>query len=264
MNRRQGVSDTLYLPLASRIYVSRRFPHYFYDEKALSLEYLLGEDAIMEKTGEYTHLASVARYRIMDEMVRKFLEKNGTCEVVNLGAGLETQRFRMRDERIRFLEVDLPEVIEKRREVLGEAPGEKLLGEDVFSTKWYSQIPGDRPLLFTASGLFQYFHEEEVGGLLLRLKENFPRGEILFDATNEKGIAYARRYVEKTGNKEAAMYFYVEDPKEFQRKYGLHLREVRTFFTEARRELKGLKLYTKIAMAVVDHGGRARVFRYGF
>ena len=38
MSKLDGVADTLYLPLAARIYVSKRFPEYFYDEKALSLE----------------------------------------------------------------------------------------------------------------------------------------------------------------------------------------------------------------------------------
>lgn len=28
----QGVADTLFIPLVARIYVSRRFPEYFYDE----------------------------------------------------------------------------------------------------------------------------------------------------------------------------------------------------------------------------------------
>ena len=34
----QGVEDTLYIPLYARIYASKRFPDYFYDEKALLLE----------------------------------------------------------------------------------------------------------------------------------------------------------------------------------------------------------------------------------
>ncbi|MFC2469734.1 MAG: class I SAM-dependent methyltransferase, partial [Negativicutes bacterium] len=33
----KGVADTLFIPLTARIYVSKRFPEYFYDKAALSL-----------------------------------------------------------------------------------------------------------------------------------------------------------------------------------------------------------------------------------
>ncbi|WP_197035195.1 hypothetical protein [Oceanivirga salmonicida] len=36
-----GVEDTLYIPLAARIYVSEKFPQFFYDEKALSLKQVI-------------------------------------------------------------------------------------------------------------------------------------------------------------------------------------------------------------------------------
>ena len=40
-NLLSGVEDTLYIPLAARIYASEKFPKFFYDEKALSLnEYI--------------------------------------------------------------------------------------------------------------------------------------------------------------------------------------------------------------------------------
>ena len=38
MDKFKGVADTLYIPLTARIYVSERFPEYFYDEKAVSLK----------------------------------------------------------------------------------------------------------------------------------------------------------------------------------------------------------------------------------
>ena len=37
-NKLCGVEDTLYIPLVARIYASKRFPDFFYDEKSLELE----------------------------------------------------------------------------------------------------------------------------------------------------------------------------------------------------------------------------------
>lgn len=45
MNKFEGVANTLFVPLVARINISKKFPEYFYDEKALELEQYLPEDA---------------------------------------------------------------------------------------------------------------------------------------------------------------------------------------------------------------------------
>ena len=45
-NLLSGVEGTLYIPLVSRIYVSERFPKFFYDEKALSLKQYVPTNSI--------------------------------------------------------------------------------------------------------------------------------------------------------------------------------------------------------------------------
>ncbi len=71
----QGVEDTLFIPLAARVLASRRFPKYFYDEKALQFEELEQVKKVNEKSSEYTMLASVSRYYVMDSIVNSFIEK---------------------------------------------------------------------------------------------------------------------------------------------------------------------------------------------
>ena len=258
MGKLQGVADTLFIPLAARIYASRRFPAYFYDETALRLEDQIPDETLQQKSGEYEQMASVARYHNLDEMTRAFLAKHPVCNIVNLGAGLETAYFRLKNRTALFYEVDLPAVIESRRAVLGEFPNEILIGGDLFDFKWAEQINKNAPTLLIVSGVFQYFHEEEVLAAVEGLKRLFPLGELIFDATNETGIKYTNRYVRKTGNTAAAMYFFVNDCEAFARKSGTKLVERRPFFGDARTMLaKKLGLYTRIAMKVVDEDGRA-------
>ena len=52
----QGVEDTLYIPLYARVYASKRFPDYFYDEKALLLEDSNSLKTIAENTFEYFNM----------------------------------------------------------------------------------------------------------------------------------------------------------------------------------------------------------------
>ena len=82
--------------------------------------------------------------------------------------------------------------------------------------------------------------------------------ELIFDATNTKGLEYVNKYVKKTGNTSALMYCAIDDPAAFAREAGCELLEVRPFYTAARRILKGkVNLYSKIAMAIADRTGRA-------
>ncbi len=64
------------------------------------------------------------------------------------------------------------------------------------------------------------------------MKAQFPNGELIFDATNSKGLELANKYVKKTGNKNAQMYFSVDNPKDLADKTKTILLEVDGFFME--------------------------------
>ena len=74
----RGVPGTLFIPLAARVHVSRRFPDYFHDRAALSLARLIPA-AVDASSSEYGHMASVARYHNLDEMTRAFAARRGQC-----------------------------------------------------------------------------------------------------------------------------------------------------------------------------------------
>jgi len=260
MNEFNGVADTMLIPMAARIYASKRFPEYFYDETALSLEAKIPAgtfERIWKSSSEYTMLASVARYYNFDEMVQNFYAKHKKCNIINLGSGLETAAFRLSTINAPFYEIDLPEVIELRKNILDTKENETLIGADIFKLEWVNDIDTTLPSLLIVSGVFQYFREEKVLTFLSAIKERFPKGELIFDATNAIGIKYANKYVQKTGNTSAQMYFYVDNGAAFAQKCSMDLIEQRTFYTTARKMLKRkLKLYTRIAMKVCDDGNR--------
>ena len=257
MSKLQGVADTLYIPLIARIQISKRFPSFFYDEAALSLEKELPENGIEKGSGEYFYMASVCRYHVMDQMVEAFMKKHEKCNVVYLGAGLETAYWRLKPQNAIFYEMDLPSVIETRRRVLGESDNERLIAGDLFDFAWAKEMDTTLPTLLIASGVFQYFDEARIGSFIAEAKKQFEKGELLFDAMNGKAIGYANRYVRKTGNKDAEMHFWVDDPSLFAQKWDITLLAQKPFFTDARTQLKKqLSLYTRIAMWVVDEGSR--------
>ena len=66
-NLLNGVEDTLYIPLAARIYSSKKFLQFFYDEKALSLKQYIPTYDIENNTAEYFYRASACRQQTIDE-----------------------------------------------------------------------------------------------------------------------------------------------------------------------------------------------------
>lgn len=117
-NLLDGVEDTLYIPLKARIYVSKRFPDFFYDEKAISLEKDIPSNNIDSYSNEYFYMASVCRQQTIDRKIINFINSNKDCNVVHLGAGLETSYNRLANKKVNFYQVDLPKVIELRKKLL--------------------------------------------------------------------------------------------------------------------------------------------------
>ena len=121
MNKFEGVANTLFVPLVARINISKKFPEYFYDEKALELEQYLPQ-GVDKGASEYSNMASVARYFNMDKTVLEFAKRYTECNIVYLGAGLETAYDRLSGnlQGVNWYECDLPEVIEARCKVFGQ------------------------------------------------------------------------------------------------------------------------------------------------
>ena len=260
-----AVSKTLFIPLSARIFASKNFPEYFYDEKALSLEKIVQTncESVQEKSSEYALMASAARYYNMDDIVRKFCAKYPKSNVFYLGAGLETACFRLKITNTYFYEIDLPEVVELRRQVLSGCANDTLIGCDMFDTAWARSIDKGLPTLLVACGVFQYFTREQVLNLIRELKSAFKNAELVFDATNETGLKYANKYVKSVGNDEAIMRFCVEDGYKFALEAGVNLIEERVFFADVRKILaKRLKITTRFIMKFVDFTKRAKILHF--
>ena len=255
----KGVEDTLFIPLAARVLSSRRFPEYFYDEKSLELENLQQVKKINENSTEYNMLASVSRYFVIDKIVKSFLKTNQKAIVVNLGAGFETMNYRLKSYGGHFYQIDFDKVIEYRQKLLGKIENETFIKCDITDLTWAKKLDKDKPVLLVASGVFQYFRPEIVSEFLKNLKNEFQNAHLIFDATDEAGIEYAQKYVRKTGNKTTMMYFYINDAEKFCENENIELILERGFFKEAQRDLRSIKLYTKIAMKVVEYKKRVKL-----
>ena len=256
MSKLGVVEDTLFVPMLGRIYASEHCPQILYDKKALELKNKLPLDLIKQnKQNQYTLLASASRSANMDRFIRSFLERRPDGVIVQLGCGLETTYYRCDNGRTRWYAVDLPHVIDYRRELLPELERETYLAGDAFSEDWIRQVRTefpDAPILVTAGGLFHYFEENKVVALL-RTMGQFGNMEVVFDTVNKKGMAMMqKKYMKQVGHADAQMFFYVDSAKELAAKIGGNAKVIaeEPYYRHIPRN--GLNLSTRLSMAVSD------------
>jgi len=183
-----GVAETLILPLYIRALESQRPDALIKDEKAVALIAQLNPDSswfTQMRVDEEDTVALVLRNRQFDDWTRGFLARHPEAVVVHIGCGLDTRFDRLDDGKVEWYDLDLPEVIELRRQLMGDEAGRyHLIACSAFDAAWQRNLSSlqPRPFLFLAEGVFMYFEEEQVRSLVLTLRDRFPGSELAFDA----------------------------------------------------------------------------------
>jgi len=108
--------------------------------------------------------------------------------VVSLGCGFDTRYWRVSDKAWKYVEVDLPEVIEAKQKVLGDRLTYRMIGCSVLEDGWLEEIRSlqDENILFLAEGLLMYLPPAEVVGLFNKLSRSFSKSEIVFEVVNKR------------------------------------------------------------------------------
>lgn len=137
------------------------------------------------------------RTRRYDAYAREFAERNPGACVVNLGCGLDTRFHRIDDGRLRLLDLDLPEVIALKRELVEETDRYRFVGQSVLESTWLDRLAAEQhgPFLFLAEGLFMYLPPEGVRELILAFQSRFPGCELVFENVNSVWLGPALKWI---------------------------------------------------------------------
>ncbi len=114
-----------------------------------------------------------SRSVVFDKKIREFLVKYPDGVIVNLGEGLETQRFRVPTKDTLWLTVDLPEAIALRERFITPDEHHRHIALSALDTAWFDEVPDNRPVFITAQGLLMYFSEQQVQALMTAIGKRF-------------------------------------------------------------------------------------------
>lgn len=223
-------ADTLLLPLLARARCGERYPGLFRDPEAERIAALMPA----EKTESLRRLADAdcVLYALRQDMLvwaaRRYLRQYPEAVVVNLGCGLDASFSKADNGRCRWVNLDLPEVINLREKLLPCRQREYSLAGNGADVSWMDQMEAGRGLFVVSGGAFYYFQPEQVRNLFRALAERFPGGGICFDCQSSKALRQARKTVRKTGNTGADMHFAVDCAKALFRPWSSRFETIET------------------------------------
>src|SRR5574340_316091 len=212
-----GVQETLLLTLYSKAMDSRSSTPVLGDREADAAMRRIDYDFSKIRVSHRDQIWFAARTKSFDRAVERYLDAHPDCTVLHLGCGLDGRAHRVGPPpTVRWYDIDVPDVIALRHRLDTQCDGQRTIASSVTAPDLLDRIPGDTPVLVVAEGLTPYLSATEGVAMLQRIVDHFPRGELLFDASNRMGAWLMQRYgpVRVTG---ARLEWSIDDPHELER-----------------------------------------------
>ncbi len=217
------VQETLVIPLFGRLVCSEHYPELFSDPDAKricdSLDYDFAEKKkkMESAVGLFGALEVAQRQYDLRCEVKSYLKDHPNAAVVNLGCGLDDTFSKCDNGTCRGFNIDMPDVIKIRDELLSAGEREQNIACDLNDYAWMDRIDSSGGAVFFASGVFYYFKTKEVKKLFAAMAERFRGAALAFDSCNARGAKMMRKtWLKEAGITDVGAFFSLEDETEIK------------------------------------------------
>jgi O-methyltransferase involved in polyketide biosynthesis len=163
-------------------------------ERLLSLasaedrRWLLRRKQLYEGIQRFDARSGVRRGRAFDRIADRFIADHPGCTLVNLACGMDTRYWRIDHEKCKYIELDLPEVIELKKELLQDQLGYEVIGRSVLDTAWIDQVTAqaNTDFLLIAEGLIMWLPPLQAARLFQEIAASFDRSQLVLDIVHER------------------------------------------------------------------------------
>ena len=210
------------IPLYARWLCSQKFPGLFQDETAGELIKKVDYDfSTLEKQSEsimhsFGALEVAMRQNDLAWEIRDYLYQHPNAAVINLGCGLDNTGRMCDNGQCHIWNIDLPDVIALRNQLLPAGEREENLACDLTDLSWMKAVrfdPENGAVLFAAA-VFYNFTTHQMKQLVKAMAEHFPGGRLVFDAAGKTAVnLMLKTWVKQAGIKDVGAYFSVKDAK---------------------------------------------------
>lgn len=188
-----STAATLLITLYSRAAMSRS-KMILEDKKAEEIISLAGYDEKKLKVSLKLQALLTLRAYLMDQYTKDFIKRyNGNCNIIQLGCGLDSRYSRIKEERIKWYDLDLYGTMLMRKKYYKNSLNYKMITSNVCNLSWIDDIDClSKPTLIIGEGLFMYLNKEENELVLNELCKKFTNCEIIMDVFNTHSVRFSR------------------------------------------------------------------------
>jgi len=252
MGIKNKVSQTLFIPLYMKAQQTNASDPFFHDSTAVKLISEANYDLSIFNKSVRSSLGCALRARYFDQKVANFIHRHSNPIIINLGCGLDARYQRVREltsKKAQFYNLDLPDVIKLRNDLLPESDENKNMAASIFETDWMNNLLEKHPngdFLLTVEGVLMYFEKEKVKSVLKNISNHFLGSEIVFDATNSWMVKHSSQH-DTIKHTNAEFHLSLDEPKEIE-KWSNNLHLLTTTYYSSFKEFKRVGLLSYFIM----------------
>ncbi|WP_130875331.1 class I SAM-dependent methyltransferase [[Pseudopropionibacterium] massiliense] len=176
-----GVPETMLQTLHARAQYALSHPQLLSDPQAVELVSRIDYDFTAARTDRFMSFGTAARTLLFDDLVHDFITRHPGCTVVNIACGLDTRFHRVDDGKVHWYDLDLPQVIDIRRQLIAPVDRVRMISASAMDPRWPEEVEVAGEVLVIVEGLTMYLSADDLRVLMGIIHDFFPGATALVE-----------------------------------------------------------------------------------